>query len=429
MRDMLGGLLITAFVVFAYLQATSIERTQVNEAGLKKLAQETLSDAKPQPGDWPTWRGPARDGIARETIRTDWPEGGPKKLWEQPTGEGYSSVAVAKGVVYAFFQVGENETLVAFDSLTGDERWRFGYQARYKNSYGNGPRSTPTVDGDRVYTVGGTGMLHCVDAKSGQKQWSKNLLEEFSAPAPQWGISFSPLIDGNRLIIHPGGAAGSVVALDKRTGAVLWNSPIRDEGGYSSPLLAELGGQTQLVVFTAAGVVGLDRNDGKFLWRFPWETAWKCNVTTPIVAGDYVFISSGYERGCALIHVKKTDGGWTAERVYENKRLCTHFASCVRFGDTLYGFHESTLVAMNLRDGSIHWRQRGFGKGSVLGVGKRLLVLGEGGSCAVAEATPEKYSEVARFEFSNERCWSVPVVAHGLLYLRDQRTLACYDVK
>jgi outer membrane protein assembly factor BamB len=429
MRDLMGGVLLAAFVCLAYLQSTSIVPPQVNDDRVKQLAAATLTDTKSQAGDWPIWRGLARDGIARDDIRADWPAGGPAKLWEKPTGEGYSSIAVADGRVFAFFQAGDDETLVAYDRHTGQEQWRFGFPAYYRNPYGNGPRSTPTVDEDRVYTVGGIGMLHCIDAKTGDKRWSKDLLKEFKAPTPQWGISFSPLVDGERLIVCPGGADGSIVALDKRTGAALWNSPIRDGGGYSSPLLAELGGQTQLVAFTAAGLVGLDRQDGTLLWRFEWTTSFDCNVTTPVVTGDYIFISSGYNRGCALVHIQKTSGGWSAERVYENKRLCSHFASCVRFGDTIFGFHESTFVAMNFRDGQILWRQRGFGKGEVVGVGGRLLILGEGGDCALAEASPQEYQEISRFNFSNERCWTVPVVAHGLLYLRDQKTLACFDVR
>lgn len=428
MRDTLGIFLLLAFCLLTGLQALSRERHQVNEPVLTQLASESIAEKKAQPGDWPTWRGVQRDGIAPEPIAAPWPEDGPPKVWEQPTGEGYSSVAVADGRVITFFQDGPNETLAAFDRATGSPLWRFEAADYYQNTYGNGPRSTPTVDGDRVYAVSGKGKLYCVDAKSGAKVWTKDLAGEFKAPVPQWGISFSPLIDGDRLIVSPGGTEGSVVALDKKTGDVIWRS-LSDEGGYSSPLIAEFGGRRQLVAFTASGLVGLDPADGKLLWRFPWQTAWKCNVTTPIVAGDYVFITSGYQRGCALVHIQKTPDGWSAERVYENTRMCSHFASPVRFGETIYGFNESTLVAMKWRTGEILWKARGFGKGSVLGVGDKLLILGESGVCALAEASPERYKEISRFEFSQERCWSVPVVAHGLLYLRDQKVLACFDVR
>jgi len=426
MRDLCGGVLILAFIGLAVVQATSRERMTVDDARLKAFAATKTVASPVQPGDWPAWRGPLRDGIAAESISESWPEAGPAKLWEQPTGEGYASVAVADGSVYAFFQSGSEETLVAYDRRTGREFWRYSYPALYTNSYGNGPRSTPTVDGERVTIVGGTGLLHCVNAKTGQKLWSRDLLAEFDAAAPKWGISFSPLIDGARLIVHPGGRKGSVVALDKRSGAVLWTS-LSEGGGYSSPILADLAGEKQIVAFTAAGLVGLNRDDGKLLWRFPWKTSWDCNIATPIVTGDYVFITSGYDRGCALVKIAKSADAWSAERVFENTKLCSHFASCVRFGDTVYGFNESTLVAMDLRSGKILWRERGFGKGSVLGVGNRLLVLGENGACVLAEIAP-KFKELARFSFSDERCWSVPVAAHGLLYLRDQKTLACFDV-
>lgn len=429
MRDTLGGLLLATFAVMALLIVMAKERPIASDTGLSTLAKNSIVGPRapaPVKGDWPQWRGPLRDGIAAESIPA-WPEGGPRKLWETPVGEGYASVAVANGVVYSFFQVKGTETLVAYDAETGAEKWRSGCEVRYNNPYGDGPRATPTVDGDRVYTVGATGILHCVDVQSGEKRWSKDLLADYKAPTPKWGIAFSPLVDGNNLILHPGGELGSVVALDKRTGSVVWTA-LSDGGGYSSPLIVTLAGTRQIVVFTAGGLVGLDPAKGTPLWSFPWTTPWDCNIATPVVAGDYIFITSGYDRGCALVHIENTGGKWSAERVYEHKKLCSHFASCVLFGETLYGFHESTLVALKLRTGEILWKKRGFGKGSVLGAGESLIIMGESGVCALADASPDAYRERARFEFSNERCWSAPVLAHGRLYLRDQKTLACFDV-
>lgn len=420
MRARLGVLLLLVFLAFAVLQATSRD----DVAGRVDRLDAVAVQPPDQPGDWPQWRGPLRDGIARESIRP-WPADGPVKLWEQPVGEGYSSVAAAGDSVYAFFQSGPNETLAAFDRETGAPRWRFEYPARYENNYGDGPRATPTVDGDRVYIVGGTGLLHAVDRRSGAKIWGRDLLKDFEAPTPKWGISFSPLVDGDRLIVHPGGKLGSVAALDKATGETIWAS-LTDGGGYSSPIVADLGGESQIVAFTAGGLVGLERDTGKPRWSFPWRTPWDCNIATPVIAGDHVFITSGYDRGCALVRVAPAG---EPEKIYENRKLCSHFASCVRFGDVVYGFNESTLVALDLKSGTIHWRQRGFGKGSLLGVGDQLLVLGENGECVLADVSAAGFQEKARFHFSDERCWSVPVVSKGRLYLRDQKTLACYDVK
>ena len=437
----LGICLLAAFAGVAILNV--IQRGQgFTDAGLvNELGQSKLDEAKLVSPDWPGWRGPYRDGLCRETgLLQVWPADGPRRLWEKPTGAGFASMAVVQGKVLTMFQQGEDEAVVCWDAATGEEQWRFRYPAKYLNSYGNGPRSTPQVDGDLVYTVGGTGMLHCLKLnpaeKVGEVVWRKDLLREFQAVNLRWGVAFSPLVEGDLLIVVPGGTDGNgVVALDKKTGMVRWRA-LDDPAGYSSPMAATLAGQRQVIVFTGLGLVGLDPSQGSLLWRFPWTTSYGVNAATPIVATsqdlNYVFLSSGYDYGCALLKIVKEGSTWEAQKVYQNKKMNNHFSSSVLYQDHLYGFNDATLTCLEFKTGTMKWRERGtFGKGSVLVADGRLIILGENGLLALAEATPEGYREKSRLTFADgsAKVWSIPVIADGRMYVRDETRLVCYDVK
>ncbi len=382
-------------------------------------------------GQWPQWRGPNRDGVSVETgLLTSWPAGGPKLVWKAKSGEGYSSLAIDAGRVFTLLQDGEDETVVCWDADTGTERWRFRYPCKYLNDYGSGPRSTPTMDGDLVYTVGGTGIFHCLKAATGEKVWRHDLLEQFQAENLQWGVSFSPLIEGDLVLTNPGGTNdSSLVAFDKRSGQLVWKGQ-NDQAGYSSPIAITAAGVRQIIFFTETGLVSVSPKDGSVYWRFPWETSYGCNIATPISAGDYLFISSGYGRGCALVKiVADGDGSLQAKRVYENNLMCNHFSSSVLYQDHLYGFNEGTLTCMELRTGKVVWKERGFKKGSPLIADGHLIILGESGQLALAEATPQGYREKASYRVSRNKCWTVPALANGKLYIRDEEQVLCLDLK
>jgi outer membrane protein assembly factor BamB len=383
-----------------------------------------------QTASWPQWRGPNRDGLSTETgLLTDWPRGGPRVLWRTDAGPGYSGLVVADGQVCTMLQDGDDEAVVCWDATTGKELWRFRYPAHYENSFGSGPRSTPAIDGGRIYSVGGTGILNCLRLQDGQKLWSHDLLEEFGASNLQWGVSFSPLVEGELVFANPGGPrGGSLSAFDKHSGKLAWKA-LDDPAGYSSPIPATVAGQRQVVFFTAEHLVGVTPADGTVLWKFPWQTQYGCNIATPIVRGDYIFISTGYGRGCALLHISQVDGKWDVERVYENVRMKNHFSSSVAFEEHLYGFDDAMLTCMEFRTGKVAWKQRGFDKGSLLIADGHLFVLGEQGKVAIAPATPEGFHEKASFAFSADKCWTMPIVAGGLLYLRDEKQVACYDLR
>ena len=431
------AVLLLAQVAYQLLFADRIIADAEQLKALHALAVET-SNHPDRPvtltDDWPQWRGPDRDGVSAETdLLTTWPDDGPRKLWEQSAGAGYSSLAIAGVRVFTLMQDGDAEAVVCWDADTGKELWRFRYPARYQNAYGDGPRSTPTVAGNLVYTVGGTGILHCLkthpESADGEVVWRKDLLAEFGAENLKWGVSFSPLVEGDLVYTNPGGLNGnSLAAFDKLTGELRWKN-LDDPAGYSSPIAATIAVIPQIIFFTGAGLVGVAPGDGKLLWRFPWETSYGCNIATPIAFRDYVFISSGYNRGCAVVHIEKQrDATLEARRVYENKRMCNHFPSSVYHKGFLYGFNESFLTCMEFKTGAVPWRQRDFGKGSLLIAGDRLIILGENGKLALAEANPVAYREIASFQLPERKYWTVPALAHGRLYVRDESKVVCLDL-
>ncbi len=425
------------FVGLAFYHYRRLDQQQRNAELSEELAKSTLDEPAPKKAsnDWPQWRGPNRDGVSSETgILRAWPMGGPTKLWTKNIGAGFASFAVADNRVVTTFQDGDAEAVVAYDAATGEELWRFRHLAYYKNNFGDGPRSTPTIDGDFIFSLGGAGVFHCLKAKPGEMQvervWSVDLVKVFGARTPMWGFAHSPLVDGDRIYIMPGGRDGNgLAALDKATGTVLWKKH-DDEAGYASPISAEFSGARQVLFFTGSRLVAVTPESGEQLWDYSWRVENNCNIATPIVVGDYVFISSGYNKGCAVLKIEKAGEMWQPALVYSHRKMRNHFSSSVRLGDYLFGFDDSNLACMNFRTGQVLWKERGFDKGSVLLVEDQLIVYGENGILALAEANPKAYTEKSRFTFSENgrACWSVPVVANGKLYVRDQKRLVCFDV-
>jgi outer membrane protein assembly factor BamB len=394
------------------------------------------------PRDWPQWRGPHRDGLSPETrLLRDWPKSGPPVRWQRSIGRGFSAPVVARGHVYTMVQddapdQGASaqsqacEGVLCLDADTGLERWHFFYPGQYEERMGSGPRSTPAVDEGFVYAVGPTGVFHCLRADTGAKVWRHDLLEEFHAKRPRYGVSFSPLVDGDLVYALPGGPNdGCVAAFDKRSGRLVWQV-LGDEPGYSSPVCATLAEVRQLLVLTNEALVSLSPEDGRMNWRYPWQTKDGFNIATPLAFGNYVFISSAYGKGCALLEVtRNADGSLGVREVYEHNRMRNYFASSVRYGEYIYGFDNSDLACMEIRTGAVLWRERGFRKGSLLIADGRLIVLAEHGRLALAEAAPEGYRERAAFQVSKNKCWTAPILAAGRLYVRDENHLSCLDLR
>jgi outer membrane protein assembly factor BamB len=380
--------------------------------------------------NWPQWRGPNRDGLSKETgLLKQWPAEGPPLVWKATgAGGGYSSFSIANGKLFTMGLRGDKEYVVAFDVATGKEVWATASPSgAFHNDRGDGPRGTPTVDGNRVYALGGNGDLSVFDAATGKVIWTKNILREFGGRQITWGISESPLIVGNKLLVNPGGPGASIVALNKSDGAVIWKSQ-SDRAGYSSAIPVEVNGGTQVVFFTDQRAVGLDLKDGRLLWEYGRAANDTANAATPVARGNRVFISSDYGTGGGVVEIKPDN---TAQEIWFNRDMRNHHSSSVLIGDYLYGFSGPILTAMKFDTGEIAWRDRGVGKGSLVYADGRLYTFSENGVMGLVEATPTGYVEKGRFRIQqgNLPTWTHPVVAGGRLYIRDQDTIYAYDVR
>lgn len=410
----------------------AVETWRRDDARLTRLQTASIpAPTEPGNGDWPQWRGPGRDGVSREASPPQpWPKAGPRVIWKARGGPGHSSISIAGDRAYTLVQDGDREAVICLSAATGQEFWRYGYPAQFDASYaGAGPHATPTVADGRVYTVGSTGQFHCLDAATGKALWHHDLLAEFETPNLEYGLSCSPLVEGELVIVLPGSAkGGSVAAFDRKTGALVWKA-LDDRAGYSSPLAATIAGQRQIVVVTGATVAGLRPAEGSVLWSFAWASQQNCNIATPIVAGDYVFVSASYTKGCALIEISAgPEGALMARSVYEHNRMRNQFATSVLDREHLYGFDEDFLVCMELRSGKVRWKTRGFDRGSLILAGGRLVILGANGRLALVQPDPARYDELAVSDFTQSRTWAPPSVSRQRLFLRDQEWIYGLDV-
>ncbi|MGH9940857.1 MAG: PQQ-binding-like beta-propeller repeat protein [Pyrinomonadaceae bacterium] len=385
-------------------------------------------------GNWPQWRGPNRDGISKETgLLRQWPAEGPPLAWKiAGAGRGYSSLAIADGRMFTMGLRGDREYVVAFDVANGKEVWATPHGGAFKNDRGDGPRGTPTVDRDRLYALGGNGDLSCLDAKTGRLVWTMNVLQKFGGSNITWGISESPLVIDDKVLVNAGGPGASVVALSKKDGALIWKSQ-SDRAGYSSAIAIDAGGAKQVVFFTSTRALGLDLRDGRLLWDYPRAANNVANAATPVARANRVFISSDYGNGGGLVEIKAggDNKGVTASEVYFTKDMRNHHSSSILVGDHLYGFSSGILTAMRFDTGEVAWRDRSVGKGSIVFADGHLYCLSENGVVGLVEATPEGYREKGRFRIQQDSLptWAHPIVAGGRLYLRDQNTIYAYDVR
>jgi hypothetical protein len=378
--------------------------------------------------DWPQWRGPRRDGISAERgLLKDWPEGGPKLAWRASgAGAGYSSFAVSGGKLYTVGARGPTEYVMAFNAADGRKVWETKIGNRFSNDMGDGPRGTPTVEGNRLYVSGGSGDVAAIDATTGKPVWAINVLQQFGGSNIRWGFSESPLVLADRILINAGARGASIVALNKTDGSVIWTSE-SDEAGYSSAILSEDAKPRQAIFFTGQRALGVDVQTGKTLWSYARVANRTANIATPVVRGNRVFISSGYGTGGALLEI----GPAGAREVYFTRDMMNHHASAILVGDHLYGFSNAILTAMKFDSGEVAWKDRSVGKGSMAYADERLYLFSEDGLVGLAEANPAGYKEHGRFQLTtgSAKTWSHPVVANGLLYLKDQDTIYAYNVK
>jgi outer membrane protein assembly factor BamB len=396
--------------------------------------------------DWPQWRGPKRDGKSEEKgLLKQWPQEGPKLLWKaEGAGGGYSTPSVAGERLYLMGSRGLDEEFVQARAVAdGKELWTVKV-----GKVGNpdqrppypGARSTPTVDGELLYALGSDGDLVCLEAGTGKVRWAKNLRKDFGGQPGTWAYSESPLVDGDRVLVTPGGPDAAIVALNKTNGDVVWKGkvPGGDKAGYASIIVADAAGKRQYVQFMEKGLVGFDAGGGEFLWRYEGTAKGSpANIPTPVVHGDYVYTGTSMGGG-GLAKLSAKNGGVMVEQVYFNKKLPVAIGGSVVIDDHLYGTTNSAMMCVELVSGKEKWSERGIGAASVLYADGRLYLHGENGEVALVEPSTEGYREKGRFtpaggpgaaERGNSKAWAYPVVANGKLYVRELGTVWCYDVR
>ena len=394
--------------------------------------------------DLTRWLGPNRDGQFAETgLLKSWPEGGPKSVWKvKGLGEGYSSIAVVGNRIYTQGQEGQQQFVLALDATTGKEVWKTSTGKPFQSDQGGGPRNMPQIDGNRLFALASDGTLVCLDAETGKRVWGFNYIEKFGSRNPRWGFSEHPLIDGDRLVIAPGGSGAGIVALNKATGAVIWQSQ-DDLASYSSVLPIDFGGLHIYTVMTASAAIGVDARDGSLLWRYAKVVNGVANIATPIYADGYVYYSTDYNTGCALLKLAAEGGKVTATEVYFNRDMQNHYTTSMKVGDYLYGFsgnQPGILVAMDLKTGKVAWKDRSVDKGNCVLAENLLYCQGESGKIGLIDPSPAGYKEISRFQIQPQdvsgafwapsgHMWTYPAIANGRLYIRDQDVLYAYDVK
>ena len=373
--------------------------------------------------DWPTYRGPNANGISNEKGWSSSWTTPPKEVWKKSVGKGYSSVAVAGGKVYTMGNAnGKEDTVWCFDAKTGAEVWKKTYACGSAKD-NPGPRATPTVDGGLVYTVSRQGHIKCWDADKGDVKWEKNA-KDFGCKAPTWGFASSPVIAGDEVIIE----LGKVLALNKKTGEKVWDSPTLRKSGYATVTLFKLGDKKCLAAFSGEGLVVVEMGTGKEVSFFPWKTAYDVSAATPLVTDGKVFISTGYGTGCALVDAATGKADWT------NKKMCNHTGTCILYDGFLYGFNGQAgtggvLTCMDIKDGSVKWTHKGLGTGSVLMADGKLILQGASGDLAIAEPNPKEYKELAKAKPLSGECWTQAVLSNGMIYCRNtEGDLVALDV-
>lgn len=396
------------------------------------MAPQTRAQAQ----DWPQFLGPHRDGSCdAKRLAAQWPKEGPKRLWRTPAGQGFSGPLATSKHVFLFHRLGDKETVQCLNITTGERVWQFDYKTTYRDDHGfdEGPRSTPALSDDKLYTMGAEGLVHCLQATTGKMIWKADLKELFATPKGFFGMACSPLVEKNGVLLNVGGAQGAgVISLDRSSGAVLWKA-LDDEASYSSPASATLDNKRWTFFLTRSGLAVMDPSTGSVADRFPWRSRTQASVhgATPLIQGDQVFISSSYETGAALLkfdgkHLRKI---WSADDVLSN-----HYATSVVYEGHLYGFdgrqeRGASLVCVEWASGKLKWRKEGLGSGTITLCGDTLLILSERGELIRTKASPRHFSELSRAQILSAGTRAHPALANGLFVAKGKDSLVCFDLK
>ena len=385
--------------------------------------------------DWPQFLGPTRNGTyAGPPLADAWGAAGPKVVWRKQVGQGFAGPAVVGNRVILFHRVGNEEVVESLDAASGNSTWRYAYRTTYRDDFGfdEGPRAVPVVVDGVIYTFGAEGQLHAVDLAKGTRVWSEDTMKRFGVPKGFFGAGGSPLVEGGRVIANVGGDKAGIVAFDAKTGKVLWTAT-DDDASYSSGVAATISGRRSGVFLTRDSLVGLDLTSGAVQFQRRWRArlAASVNAATPLIVGDEIFVSAQYGPGAGVLRVNGSQlvDVWTSDDVLSN-----HYATSVFYNGHLYGFHGRqefgpSFRAVEFETGKVKWSQEQFRAGSVLLAGDRLLITREGGELVLAAASPQAFRPTARAQILQGVVRPYPALADGLLYVRNENTLVCLDLR
>ena len=437
-----AGLPYLAFTTSADKQAAEIEKHRE----VQRAQSQPVTAAQPDPAAaaaptpatadkravsaastyWISFRGPERDGHYRQQpVRTDW-GATLTPLWKQPVGGGYASFVVAHGRAFTIEQRGGREMVAAYDLETGRELWTNAWNARFHSGMGgDGPRATPTWHDGQLFALGAAGEFRAIDAASGRTLWRTNILADAGAENIEHGLSGSPLVVDNTVVVQPGGANGqSVVAYDRVSGKRAW-SALDDRASYSSPMLVTLAGVRQILTFTESRLVGLAPENGKLLWEFSWTTA-----AQPLIAGpDRVFISTVGLESTMLQLTDGGDGRLTARELWRTNRMNNKFTSPLLHDGFIYGLDEAILSCIDASTGALKWKGGRYGYGQVMLASGHLIVVTEEGELALVRADPKSHQEITRFPAISGRSWNHPAISDGILLIRNIEEMAAFNLR
>jgi len=375
--------------------------------------------------DWSRYRGDNGDGRSGEKgVASSWPESGLPQLWRTDLGAGYAGISVVEGRLYTMFSAGNDAFAAALDAASGKELWRTRIDKTFKNNFGDGPRATPTVADGMVYAVSSSGKLHAINATDGSIAWSKDYVADFGSQRPQWGFANSPIVEDDLLVADVGGGDGKlIVAFNKKSGKEVWRVG-SGRSGYSAPIAVNVGDERQLIFMVAKKMVAVSPK-GELLWEQSWEVSYDVNASSPIfISPDRLFVSTGYDVGSAMYRIG--DDGLT--ELWKNREMRNKFQSSVYHDGHIYGFDEKALKCIDAATGSTLWSTRGIGHGSLMFADGKLIALGDQGTMLLAEAVPAEYREKGRMQVFEGKSWTVPTLAAGRLYLRDEKQIVAFDV-
>ncbi len=415
-------------------QETAEQKFLAERDSRQTPADTVVQMKKLQPGDWPGFRGPNRDGhLPGVRIATNWKEKAPEQIWKQRVGPGWSSFAVIGNHLYTQEQRGPAEVVVCYQASTGKEIWVHKDEERFTEVVaGPGPRATPTFHNDRIYALGASGVLNCLKAATGEKVWSQNIVTDSGAKVPQWGFASSPLVVQGVVTVFAGGDKdSSMVGYDAETGKLAW-AVGTEKDSYCSPQRFQLDGVEQVLIATADGLTAHHPTTGKVLWQHEWEpTKGMARVVQPNQVGTSdLLLGTGFSKGTRRVHVSRDGDEWKAEEVWTSRGINPYFNDLVVHRGHLYGFDGQFFTCVNLQEGEGKWRARGYGNGQVLLLPDQdlLLILTETGDVALVEASPDGHKELGRFKAIKGKTWNHPVVAHGMLFVRNGEEMACYQL-